>query len=171
MASPTGWWPTIGACAWRRSRRSRLPRRRSAICRTGLHDFMQNGVDSGLSSGPSGRPPLWTELRHYAHSRPSARARLARAKEEGNEMSMTPEAAAAQELEQRVMSKVIRRLVPFIFLCYVISYLDRVNIGFASTFLKKDLGLSNAQYGLCSAVFFVGYCLLEVPSNLILEKV
>ena len=86
---------------------------------------------------------------------------------------LTPDAAALldREREARVMRKVTWRLVPFMFLCYVISYLDRVNIGFASTALKRDLDLTNYQYGWCAGIFFAGYCFLEVPSNLILEKV
>jgi ACS family tartrate transporter-like MFS transporter len=58
-----------------------------------------------------------------------------------------------------------------LFLCYVVAYLDRVNIGFAAKRLQQDLGLSEAQYGLAAGLFFVGYLLLEVPSNLILERV
>ena len=61
--------------------------------------------------------------------------------------------------------------MPFIFLCYVIAYIDRVNIGFAATELQRDLGLSDAAFGLGAGLFFLGYCLFEVPSNLILERV
>jgi ACS family tartrate transporter-like MFS transporter len=76
-----------------------------------------------------------------------------------------------QEFERRVLSKVVRRLVPFIFLCYVIAYVDRVNIGFAAPFMQKDLGMSNAVYGFGAGLFFLGYFLFEIPSNLILERV
>jgi ACS family tartrate transporter-like MFS transporter len=69
------------------------------------------------------------------------------------------------------ISRVVKRLIPFIFLCYVIAYLDRVNIGFAKEELQRDLGLSDAAYGLGGGLFFLGYCLLEIPSNLILERV
>jgi MFS transporter, ACS family, tartrate transporter len=73
--------------------------------------------------------------------------------------------------ESRVLGRVIRRLVPFIFLCYVVAYIDRVNIGFAGTHMQKDLGLSDFAYGLGGGLFFLGYFLFEIPSNLILERV
>jgi ACS family tartrate transporter-like MFS transporter len=69
------------------------------------------------------------------------------------------------------IARVVRRLVPFIFLCYVIAYIDRVNIGFAKAELQRDLGLSDAAYGLGGGLFFLGYCLFEIPSNLVLERV
>src|SRR5262245_44674153 len=69
------------------------------------------------------------------------------------------------------IARVIRRLIPFIFLCYVVAYIDRVNIGFAKEELQRDLGLSDAAYGLGGGLFFLGYCLFEIPSNLILERV
>jgi ACS family tartrate transporter-like MFS transporter len=70
-----------------------------------------------------------------------------------------------------VLRQVRRRLVPFAFLCYVAAYIDRVNIGFAATELQRDLGLSAAQYGFGAGLFFLGYCLFEIPSNLLLERV
>ena len=69
------------------------------------------------------------------------------------------------------VSRVIRRLVPFIFICYVIAYIDRVNIGFAAADLQRDLGLSDWAYGLGAGLFFLGYFAFEIPSNLILERV
>ena len=72
---------------------------------------------------------------------------------------------------REVVSKVTRRLIPFAFICYVVAYIDRVNVGFAATVLQRDLGLSDTQYGLGAGLFFLGYCLFEVPSNLILERV
>jgi ACS family tartrate transporter-like MFS transporter len=69
------------------------------------------------------------------------------------------------------VARVQARLIPFIFICYVIAYLDRVNIGFAATELQRDLGLSDAAFGLGAGLFFLGYCLFEVPSNLVLERV
>ena len=70
-----------------------------------------------------------------------------------------------------VLRQVRRRLVPFAFICYVAAYIDRVNIGFAARELQRDLGLSAAQYGFGAGLFFLGYCLFEIPSNLLLEKV
>lgn len=74
-------------------------------------------------------------------------------------------------IEPITMRRVTARLIPFIFLCYVIAYIDRVNIGFAAQELQRDLGLSDAAFGLGAGLFFLGYCLFEVPSNLILERV
>jgi MFS transporter, ACS family, tartrate transporter len=76
-----------------------------------------------------------------------------------------------QENERRVLKQVVRRLVPFIFLCYVIAYIDRVNIGFAASSMQRDLGMSNTVYGIGGGLFFFGYFLFEIPSNLLLERV
>ncbi|MCA8071913.1 MFS transporter [Burkholderia vietnamiensis] len=66
--------------------------------------------------------------------------------------------------------KIAWRIVPFLFLCYVVSFLDRINIGFAQMQMKHDLGFSDAMYGLGAAVFYVGYVFCEVPSNLLLAR-
>jgi ACS family tartrate transporter-like MFS transporter len=79
--------------------------------------------------------------------------------------------AEQTERERRVFGRVLGRLVPFMFLCYVVAYLDRVNIGFAAAAMQKDLGMSDAVYGLGAGLFFLGYFLFEVPSNLVLERV
>jgi MFS transporter, ACS family, phthalate transporter len=68
-------------------------------------------------------------------------------------------------------TKVKRRLLPFLFFCYVLNFIDRVNISFAHLQFKRDLGLSDASYGLGVGLFFIGYVLLEVPSNLLLQKI
>lgn len=68
-------------------------------------------------------------------------------------------------------TQVIWRLIPFLFLCYVCSYMDRVNVGFAKLQMMSDLNLSEAVYGLGAGMFFVGYLLFEVPSNLVMQKV
>jgi sugar phosphate permease len=75
------------------------------------------------------------------------------------------------ELEKRVMRKISLRIVPFIMLLYFIAFIDRVNIGFAALTMNKDLGFSPAVFGLGAGIFFIGYFLFEVPSNLILNKV
>lgn len=76
--------------------------------------------------------------------------------------------------EQRVNStylKITWRLIPFLFICYVAAYLDRINVGFAQLQMKDALGFSDAVYGLGAGIFFAGYFLFEVPSNLILERI
>ena len=79
----------------------------------------------------------------------------------------TPEAVALQAGAYR---KVMWRLVPFLFLCYVLAYLDRVNVGFAKLQMLNDLKFSEAAYGLGAGIFFIGYFIFEVPSNLILHR-
>src|ERR1700761_250572 len=74
-------------------------------------------------------------------------------------------------IERQTMKKVYLRLLPFCFILYFICYLDRVNIGFAALTMNKDLGLSSYIFGLGAGAFFWGYFILEVPSNLILERV
>lgn len=67
--------------------------------------------------------------------------------------------------------KVSWRLIPLLFLCYVMNYLDRINIGYAQLQMRTDLWFTDAIYGLGASMFFVGYFLFEVPSNLYLQKV
>src|SRR5437588_3485904 len=74
-------------------------------------------------------------------------------------------------IERRTMRQIYLRLLPFCFVLYFICYLDRVNIGFASLTMNKDLGFSSYIFGLGAGAFFWGYFLLEVPSNLILDRV
>src|SRR6516162_5205636 len=75
------------------------------------------------------------------------------------------------QLERQTLRKISWRIVPFIMLLYFISFIDRVNIGFASLTMNKDLGFSSAVFGFGAGIFFLGYFLFEVPSNLILERV
>ena len=72
--------------------------------------------------------------------------------------------------ERSVTKKVTRRLIPYLFLCYVVNYLDRFNVSFAALDMKADLHLSDAVYGLGAGMFFLGYVTFEIPSNLILQK-
>ncbi|KIG01415.1 MFS transporter [Caballeronia concitans] len=72
---------------------------------------------------------------------------------------------------ERTLAKAFRRILPFIFLCYVVSYLDRTNVGFAALTMNKDLGLTGEQFGLAAGLFSIGYFLFEIPSNLIMQKV
>jgi hypothetical protein len=72
---------------------------------------------------------------------------------------------------ERTLAKAFRRILPFIFICYVISYLDRTNVGFSALTMNKDLGLTAEQFGFGAGLFFVGYFLFEIPSNLIMQKV
>src|SRR2546428_7793036 len=63
------------------------------------------------------------------------------------------------------------RIIPFVFLLYIISFLDRVNIGFAALTMNKELAITSQQYGLIFGVFFFGYFFFEIPSNLLLHQI
>lgn len=79
------------------------------------------------------------------------------------------------EEQRATLSTVTWRLIPLLFFCYIIAYIDRINVGFAKLHLREVLGVSedkfNAAYGLGAGLFFVGYFIFEVPSNLILQRV
>jgi D-galactonate transporter len=80
-------------------------------------------------------------------------------------------AAAAQSAADGVYRKVTWRLLPLLFMCYIAAYLDRVNVGFAKLGMQSDLALSDSIYGLGAGIFFIGYFVFEVPSNIILHRV
>ncbi len=73
-------------------------------------------------------------------------------------------------IERATMRKVYLRILPFAALTYFFCYLDRINVGFAALTMNKDLGLDAANYGMAAGFFFWGYVLVEVPSNIVLEK-
>ena len=75
------------------------------------------------------------------------------------------------ELERRTVARVARRLLPLLMACYFVAYLDRVNVGFASLTMNKALGFTSAVYGFGGGIFFLGYFIFEVPSNVLLSKV
>ena len=73
-------------------------------------------------------------------------------------------------MEARVISRVSWRIIPFVALCYFVCYLDRVNVGFAALQMNSDLGFTATMFGWGAGIFFFGYFLFEVPSNLALER-
>jgi len=75
------------------------------------------------------------------------------------------------DIEQQTVKKVVWRILPFLIICYLIAIIDRGNIGMASLQMNEDLGLSKAVFGFASSLFFVGYFLFEVPSNLAMQKI
>lgn len=75
------------------------------------------------------------------------------------------------DIEKRTIRKITWRIVPFIMILYLIAYIDRVNIGFAAITMKEDLGFTSSILGFGAGIFFLGYFLFEVPSNIILHKV
>ncbi|MBI3667812.1 MAG: MFS transporter [Acidobacteria bacterium] len=70
---------------------------------------------------------------------------------------------------ERARRRITRRLIPFLFLLYLIAYLDRVNVGFAGLEMTRELGFSNKVFGLGAGIFFVGYVLLEIPGTMLVE--
>jgi sugar phosphate permease len=88
-------------------------------------------------------------------------------------LSSTKVAVGATTIDEasKAYSRVTWRLLPFLFLCYVFAYLDRVNVGFAKLQMMNDLGLSEAVYGMGAGVFFAGYLMFEIPSNIVMLKV
>src|SRR6059058_6681866 len=83
------------------------------------------------------------------------------------------ESAAAKlpDVASVTLRKVTLRLIPFLFVLYIVAWLDRVNVGFAGLQMNADLGFSSTVFGFGSGIFFLGYCLFEIPSNIILERV
>ena len=78
---------------------------------------------------------------------------------------------AATDISVGVIRKARNRLIPLLFVLYLIAVLDRTNIGFAALTMNADLGITSTQFGLLTGVFFWGYCLFEIPSNLLLHKI
>src|SRR6516225_1769109 len=79
-------------------------------------------------------------------------------------------AIAPTLIETRTIHKLRVRIIPFLFLLYIVAYLDRINIGFAALTMNKELAITSQQFGLLVGIFFFGYFLFEVPSNLLLHK-
>ena len=73
-------------------------------------------------------------------------------------------------LERRTIRKVRARIIPFLFILYVVAFLDRVNVGFAALTMNKDLAITSQQFGFLAGIFFLGYFFFEIPSNLLLHK-
>ena len=86
------------------------------------------------------------------------------------DVSTRPAALAAEDTAS-IYRKITWKLIPFLCLCYLAAYLDRINIGLAKLQMASDLALSETAFGLGAGLFFVGYILFEVPSNLILQRV
>lgn len=78
--------------------------------------------------------------------------------------------APVSELDPSIVRKLFWRLLPFMFLLYVVAYLDRINVGFAALQMRGELHLTDAVYGRAAGMFFLGYLLFQLPSNLVLER-
>src|SRR3954469_8121884 len=78
---------------------------------------------------------------------------------------------AMVDVERRAIGKVMRRLIPFLILCYFVAYVDRVNVSFAKLHMNQALGFSEVAFGLGAGLFFIAHFLFEVPSNIFLGRV
>ncbi len=78
---------------------------------------------------------------------------------------------ASPSSETQAVRKIRARILPFVFLLYIVAFLDRINIGFAALTMNRAIGVSSEQFGLIAGVFFIGYLLFEIPSNLLLHKI
>ena len=88
-----------------------------------------------------------------------------------DEMTGRRQIGQPADFEDRVYAKVTRRIIPFLFLCYIFAYIDRVNVGFAKLQMQQDIGMSDAVYGIGAGIFFIGYFFFEVPCNIALQKI
>jgi ACS family tartrate transporter-like MFS transporter len=85
-------------------------------------------------------------------------------------MSIQSPGVAAPEIAAKIAAKVAWRLVPLLMLCYFVAFLDRINVSFAALTMNADLGFDSAVFGLGAGIFFLGYFIFEVPSNLALAR-
>ncbi|WP_050747701.1 MFS transporter [Sodalis glossinidius] len=74
------------------------------------------------------------------------------------------------DIESKVVKKIMIKILPFLMLGYFIAFMDRVNIGFAAVQMNESLGFTSAVYGVGTGIFFIGYFLFEVPSNLAMHR-
>src|SRR5271168_2125761 len=81
-----------------------------------------------------------------------------------------PTSTVIRNLESETILRVSWRLLPFLIAAYLVNYIDRVNVGFAALQMNKAVGIDPKTYGLGAGIFFIGYFILEVPSNLALER-
>src|SRR5215813_12173997 len=80
-------------------------------------------------------------------------------------------AAPQTSIETSVIRKLRKRIIPFVFVLFVIAFIDRINIGFAALTMNKELAVTSQQYGFIAGIFFFGYFIFEIPSNLMLHKI
>ena len=76
-----------------------------------------------------------------------------------------------KETSKKTIARISRRLLPFLLLMYILAFLDRANLGFAKNAFQADTNLSDAVFAFGAGIFFIGYSIFEIPSNLILHRV
>ncbi len=82
----------------------------------------------------------------------------------------TSPAMVPTDIEARTLRKLRTRIIPFVFVLFVVNFLDRANIAFAALTMNKELAITSQQYGFIAGIFFLGYFIFEIPSNLMLHK-
>lgn len=85
-------------------------------------------------------------------------------------MKFFTSSAFTSTVEAATYNRVARKLIPFLLVLYIISFLDRVNVGFAKLQMSADIGLSDAAFGVGAGIFFIAYAICEIPSNLLLQR-
>ncbi|MFN8006200.1 MAG: MFS transporter [Terriglobia bacterium] len=85
-------------------------------------------------------------------------------------LSLEESLHSQEHLRESARKKIFRRIVPFVFVLYIVAYLDRANVAFAKLVMAKDLGFSESVYGLGAGIFFIGYLLLEIPGGIAVER-
>ncbi|WP_175649681.1 MFS transporter [Pseudomonas sp. Marseille-P9899] len=86
-------------------------------------------------------------------------------------MNLIARSTFDNEQDSTLYNRIAWRLLPFLFVLYIVAFLDRVNVGFAKLQMAADIGLSDMAFGFGAGVFFIGYCLCEIPSNMMLQRV
>src|ERR1700712_1417154 len=150
-----------------------LPRRgrRAAGQGRGVRRFRGQTSHFVEVPGTEARPGVWAGLGDIVGATRRKTGGRTASMDASETLALETAAQETATLERATLRKVYLRLVPFCFLLYILCYVDRINVSFAALTMNRDLGLSASVYGLAAGAFFWGYCLLEVPSNIILEKV
>ena len=86
-------------------------------------------------------------------------------------MNLISRSTFSNDADCVLYNRIAWRILPFLFVLYVVAFLDRVNVGFAKLQMAADIGLSDMAFGFGAGVFFIGYCLFEIPSNMMLQRV
>src|SRR6266478_5119751 len=86
-------------------------------------------------------------------------------------MPLAQQVSRLDDVGSDTLSRLTSRITPFLFLLYIVAYIDRINVSFAAPQMHQQLGFSDGVYGLGAGIFFAGYLLFQLPSTLVLERV
>ena len=129
--------------------------------------YRETAVLSAEEDSPANLDEL-VKRRHYHGDGLPGTTRLQIKDEPG--MRLLSRSSFASEWESRIYNQITRRLLPYLILLYIVSFLDRVNVGFAKLQMAADIGLSDFAYATGAGIFFLGYCLFGLPSSLLLQR-